>query len=540
MNSVSSTEQQQQSLFSPLPSSSLSSQWEPNPSYYAQTCQLLSQATQPDSAVQQQLAHAFSQLLLLPDALCYLSAIFANRPPTGSPVPPVEVRQVAGLNLKTHLPSASAQVSAYVRPVVLICVRDSERLIRSTAGSIVTAVINQCGASNWPEALEFLMEGVEAAVDGKGQDVVDGCFSTLCKVCEDELTIKSSSLNNNTTTSVSDSNFCTFCRTRLLPKIFDICCAPPPLPRTIPDSSSASTSTSSSQSSSCSSLRLHSVSCLSFFAQSHSFAPHAPFEVLFSRYWQALGMLATDESTDIRKPVVASMVQVAEFNPQFLISSGDAVFRFMVDSSGSSNYAVRLEALEFWPVLLRDSPHKQQAMDVIRPHLPQLLRVLAEGTRYSEWDYLYMDAGQLEDDNAQVPDQVSDMQPRFHKQHAQDKTEDDDEDDNKGTWGGGWTVRKGSALAVDVLATCFCEELLPDLLPIVEGRLAAAEWEVRESAVLTLGAIAQGCMNGLSPYLSKVLEFLTKLCDENKVPKQHDTTEMCVHKKQTHRYMQIP
>eukprot|EP00922_Rhytidocystis_sp_ex-Travisia-forbesii_P028813 GHVS01042235.1.p1 GENE.GHVS01042235.1~~GHVS01042235.1.p1 ORF type:complete len:955 (+),score=190.28 GHVS01042235.1:129-2993(+) len=488
-------------------SSSSSSCWSPNPNYFTQTCQLLSQVTQPDSTIQQQLAQAFNQLLLLPDALCYLAAIFAGCPPAGCASPTLEVRQVAGLNLKTHLPSAAATVAAHVRPVVLVCVRDSERLIRSTAGSIVTAVINRCGASNWTEALEFLMEGVELACNGGGgTEAGDGSFDTLCKICEDELTIKSSSTNP----SEADSNFITFCRARLLPKILDICCAA--TDAAAPPSTVLLASPSSSFSS-C--LRIHAVSCLSFFAQSHSFAPQAVFEDLFQRYWQALGVLAADESPDIRKPVVSSMVQVAEFHPQFLINSGEAVFRFMVEASGSPNYAVRLEALEFWPVLLREAPHKQLAVDMIRPHLPQLLRVLAEGTRYSEWDYLYMDAGQLEDDNAQVPDQISDMQPRFHK-HAQANPEDDDEDDNKGTWGGGWTVRKGSALAVDVLASCFCEELLPDLLPIVEGRLAASEWDVRESAVLTLGAIAQGCMTGLSPYLAKVLDFLTKLCDESK------------------------
>lgn len=51
---------------------------------------------------------------------------------------------------------------------------------------------------------------------------------------------------------------------------------------------------------------------------------------------------------------------------------------------------------------------------------------------------------------------------------------------------------KCSAAALDVLANVFRDELLPVLLPILKETLFHPEWEVRESGILVLGAIAEG------------------------------------------------
>jgi len=45
---------------------------------------------------------------------------------------------------------------------------------------------------------------------------------------------------------------------------------------------------------------------------------------------------------------------------------------------------------------------------------------------------------------------------------------------------------------LDVLANVFREDLLPTLLPILKETLFHSEWEVKESGILALGAIAEG------------------------------------------------
>jgi hypothetical protein len=51
---------------------------------------------------------------------------------------------------------------------------------------------------------------------------------------------------------------------------------------------------------------------------------------------------------------------------------------------------------------------------------------------------------------------------------------------------------KCSAAALDVLSGVFHDEILPILLPILKETLFHQNWEVKESGVLVLGAIAEG------------------------------------------------
>lgn len=51
---------------------------------------------------------------------------------------------------------------------------------------------------------------------------------------------------------------------------------------------------------------------------------------------------------------------------------------------------------------------------------------------------------------------------------------------------------KCSAAALDVLANVFKEDILPILMPILKETLSHNEWEVKESGILALGAIAEG------------------------------------------------
>jgi len=106
------------------------------------------------------------------------------------------------------------------------------------------------------------------------------------------------------------------------------------------------------------------------------------------------------------------------------------------------------------------------------------------------------------EEDGMVPDREEDIRPRFHKsrthtiKHAEENgegEEDDDDDvlddDNSLS---DWNLRKCSAAALDVLANVFHEELLPVLVPILKETLFHQEWDIKESGILALGAIAEG------------------------------------------------
>ena len=57
---------------------------------------------------------------------------------------------------------------------------------------------------------------------------------------------------------------------------------------------------------------------------------------------------------------------------------------------------------------------------------------------------------------------------------------------------------KCSAASLDVLANVFHDDILPVVLPILKELLFHSEWELKESGILVLGAVAEGRVLGLA------------------------------------------
>ncbi len=118
-----------------------------------------------------------------------------------------------------------------------------------------------------------------------------------------------------------------------------------------------------------------------------------------------------------------------------------------------------------------------------------------------------------------VPDKDTDIRPRFHRAKTQgggDLVDSDDEDDLTKEALTDWNLRKCSAAALDVLSCVFHESLLPVLLPLLKQNLLSSDWLVKESAILALGAVSEGCMEGMIPQLPEVLPYLITSLSDNK------------------------
>lgn len=70
--------------------------------------------------------------------------------------------------------------------------------------------------------------------------------------------------------------------------------------------------------------------------------------------------------------------------------------------------------------------------------------------------------------------------------------------------------------ALDILANVFKDEILPILLPILQQKLFHEQWVVKESGILALGAIAEGCMQGMIPHLPEIIPFLISCLSDKK------------------------
>ena len=63
---------------------------------------------------------------------------------------------------------------------------------------------------------------------------------------------------------------------------------------------------------------------------------------------------------------------------------------------------------------------------------------------------------------------------------------------------------KCSAASLDVLANVFHDDILPVVLPILKELLFHTEWELKESGILVLGAVAEGLQFFLCIFLWRI------------------------------------
>lgn len=59
--------------------------------------------------------------------------------------------------------------------------------------------------------------------------------------------------------------------------------------------------------------------------------------------------------------------------------------------------------------------------------------------------------------------------------------------------------------------------MLPHLLPLLTSQLNHSDWKHREAGILALGAIAEGCYDGMTPHLAGLIPVLVKTLNDTVV-----------------------
>lgn len=223
--------------------------------------------------------------------------------------------------------------------------------------------------------------------------------------------------------------------------------------------------------------------------------------------------LSSDEDQEVRKNVCRGLVMLLEVRMDLLMPHMNNIIEVclllynfytkIISRIFTLQYMLvrtqdpdetSLEACEFWLSLAEQTICKE----VLGPHLHRLAPVLIKGMKYSDIDIIIL-KGDVEEDEM-IPDREEDIKPRFHRSRKHtfgegvhtENGEDDEDDDSLDDDNSDWNLRKCSAAALDVLANVFKEELLPILLPILKETLFHEQWEIKESGILALGAVAEG------------------------------------------------
>lgn len=439
------------------------SSWQPQEQGIKEICGLLEQQISPVSTTEksqiwQQLQH-YSQF---PDFNNYLTFILSH-----AEVKPVEVRQAAGLLLKNNLRNAFKSMTPtnqqYIKSQLLPCLGSPDKHIRTTAGTIISVIVQLVGVIGWPELLHALV----TYLDSSDLNYVEGAMDALSKICEDAPQLLDSDIPGMAERPINV----------FLPKFFEFF---------------RSTHVSLRK------LALNSVNQYIMLMPSYLY-------MSMDQYLHGLFLLANDPAPEVRKLVCSAFVQLIEVKPSFLEPHLRNVIEYMLQVNKDGDDEVALEACEFWSAYCDARLPPENLLEFV----PRLIPILLSNMVYADDDESLLEAEQDES----VPDRDQDLKPRFHSSrfHGSDSLEDDDDVVNV------WNLRKCSAAALDILSNVFGDEILPTLLPLIQASLSASgdeSWKQREAAVLAIGAVAEGCINGLYPHLSEIITFLIPLLDD--------------------------
>ncbi len=223
--------------------------------------------------------------------------------------------------------------------------------------------------------------------------------------------------------------------------------------------------------------------------------------------------LANDESPDVKVLVCQAFITLVEVRFEYVKHYMPAILDAVLKVTQDDDEMVALEACEFWPAVAET----RACGDLLRACLPRLLPVLLDGMIYTDNDVSMFDT--LEQDDENVPDKPEDVRPFIYGRRSDhvstdaedDEDGDDDDDDDDDTDPSDWSLRKCSAAGLDILAAEFGVEVLPVILPVISKRLQESDpeqWPVKESAILAMGAIADGCGSEMERWLPELVPFL--------------------------------
>lgn len=456
-------------------------EWTPQEDGLREILTLLKESQSPDTATQRAVQQKLEQLNKYPDFNNYLMFVLTKLVQEDEPT-----RSLSGLilknNVKTHYSNLVPSVTSFIKQECLQAVGDPSPLIRATVGILITTIASKGELNAWPELLPALC----GMLDSQDYNVCEGAFGALQKICEDSAeALDADNINR-------------------------------PLDILIPKFLQFFTHASSK-------IRSYAIGCVNQFIIQRSGALMLHIDAFLSNLFR----VAQDEDPEVRKNVCRALVMLLEVRMDRLIPHMHDIIEYMLLRTQDNDEGVSLEACEFWLSLAEQPICK----DVLGNHLPRLVPILVRGMKYSEIDIILL-KGDVEEDDT-VPDKEEDIKPRFHKskthtmkttnqngtENGTGENEEDDDDYDDGDDDSSlsdWNLRKCSAAALDVLANVFREELLPILIPILKETLFHQEWVIKESGILALGAIAEGCMSGMLSHLPELIPYLINSLNDRK------------------------
>eukprot|EP00937_MAST-01D_sp_MAST-1D-sp2_P003272 g3272.t1 len=457
--------------------------WQPNPQGLQEIVNLLLASRQATNVQHREIQAKIVEYNHNPEFNCYLVHIFACIP-AAQMEDGEAVRQRAGLLLKNNVRQSwkmfSPVVLQTIQGSVLKAIADPSAFTRRIACTVVATIAQYMPLDAWPALMPTLI----GLLDNADPLAVDGAFRALEMICED----------------VPEKMDCEYDGVGR------------PVNAIVTKSLAFFTHASPS-------LRRYAVACIGNVLKLMPAVLCANME----QYLGGISALASDPDTGVRKNVAIAIVLLMEMRPDVLQPHLVQVCEFMLRATQDVDGDVALQACEFWHMYACSD---EELLPPLRQALPRVVPVLLARMAFSEEAVEELEAQQEED--SAVPDRPEEVRPIFHRNRegvgggaeGEGGGEGGEGDDDGVTDDDGevsqWTLRKCAANGLDSLAHAFGGDVLPVLLPLLQQQLQLAapqQWPQRESAILALGAIsdgcyddvAQDCMPQLYPFLLSLL-----------------------------------
>ncbi|KAI0687106.1 ARM repeat-containing protein [Cytidiella melzeri] len=469
--------------------------WTPQQAGLQEIVQTIHKSTDTNTAgVQTAITHKLNSFTRVPDYVAYLAYILAAMPQEED-----RIRTIAGYLLKNNarlILRAAPDVLSFVKASVLQAFTDPSVMVRNAAGQDIVQFLGILEPKNWPECLQQLVHTLDSTVP----DQQEAAFNVLEKACEDYPRKLDVEING------------TYPLEYMIPKFLVL---------------------SEHHSSR---MRAHAIACLSYFVPINCQALFTHLDTFIA----CLFKRASDDDAQVRRHVCQALVLLLASKPEKLMPEMQNVAEYMLYSTKDRNENVALEACEFWLTFAEDP----DLAPWLHPLLGRVAPVLLDCMVYGEDDLLWLEA---DAEDAEVPDKETDIKPRHYggKTHGFDHEETngdgssgskrvgaygeelaDDDDDDEGfdedddefadEMSTEWNLRKCAAAALDVLAVRFGPDLLNQLLEPLKAKLWSDDWLQRESGVLALGAMAEGCIDAIEPHLPTLIPYLISTLNDPK------------------------
>jgi len=481
--------------------------WEPNQQSLATLAGCLKDSLSGfDKNAQKQAELMLSQAKSNPDINNYLAYIFSlATPPTEIPLSAADwhlVRSAAAIMLKNNVKAGQKQIPesslALIKLAVPLGIQDKNPQIRNYAGNIATEIIRRGGVYSWPELLPELLKLLGNETGQVPNEAQEGAMSAMAKICEDNAKALEREQRGE-----RPLNF-------LLPKFIEA--TKSPLPK----------------------VRVQALTAINVFTPRKSQAMLNSIDNLL----QHLFYLSEDTMPEVRRQVCRAFVRLVETRPDKLLPHIDGLVEYIIKQQKGDDEELACEAAEFW---LSVGEH-ENLWQALGPHVQKIIPVLLDCMVYSPED-IAMLGGASDDEDEE--DREEDLKPQFAKKNltrtvnggepSMDATQNgnayeklasmdqgleegelEDEDDDEGDENPDekWTLRKCSAAALDVFANDFGATVFTCILPYLQTNLRHTDWPYREAAVLALGAVAEGCMDVVTPHLPELVPYLISLLED--------------------------